>query len=31
MYVPISLLLEMDFKNVYTKSLNNTLVYVGDL
>ena len=30
-HINVSLLLEIEFKNVYTKSLNNTISYVGDL
>ena len=30
-HMNVSLLLEIEFKNVYTKSLNNTISYVGDL
>ena len=30
-HMNVSLLLEMEFKNVYKKLLNNTISYVGDL
>ena len=30
-HINVSLLLEMEFKNVYKISLNNTISYVGDL
>ena len=30
-HMNVSLLLELEFKNVYKNSLNNTISYVGDI